>query len=390
MKRKLGYVGILVLAIASIAEAQGSGKLSADTVLRKTLTKLLAIKTIKYKYHQEYDYASEGYKAESKADTFLEFTPLDNVIGLKFQFRNDDRFIAYNGSEVFELKEKDKTIKVESNPNVQDLSYRTHMSYGPLMLRNALPTIIADKSVVKSVTETRTSSGRFYVIEFVLDKKYIDSGIGNILPMTIDRKTVYRVTVDKTSFMPVEVFRGNNVNKDFNRTTYSDIAENPTPPVETSWFYSTYLDTYQHAKPPENKLIKKGEVAADWTLPMYRTGGATSLNDFDGKVVLLDFWIFHCGACQDSVPRLNALQAKYKNKDFKLLTVNIADSPKLIDLFVKKAKPKFPILYNGKDLAEKYGVTAYPTAILIGKEGNVLYAGGFDAKVLDELIGKSL
>ncbi len=388
MYKKLKISIILIFAVVSIAFSQKT--LSAEDVLQKVSEKLTSLRTIKYKYHQEYNYASDGFFKVDRAECFLEFTPLDGVIGFKFQFNNQDKFEVYNGSELFELKKKEKTIKVEPKPDVERLSSAGLLQFSPLMLRNALPTIIPDKSIVKSISETKLNNINAYLIELTLNKAYIDSGNGNILPMTIDRKTIYRLIIDKKSFMPIEFFRSNNVNKDFNKTTYSEIVENPQPPIEKTWYYSSYLNEYKYAETPKDNLIKAGEIAHEINLPLFPKNQPTTLSQFRGKVVLLEFWIFHCVYCQEAVPKLNALQKKFNGKDFKLLTINISDSTRLIQLFIKKTKAEFPILSNGEEIAEKYGVIAYPRAVLIDKEGKVIYSGGFIPAKIEELINQNL
>ena len=40
-------------------------------------------------------------------------------------------------------------------------------------------------------------------------------------------------------------------------------------------------------------------------------GGISKLKDFQGKVVILDFWATYCPPCIEEIPHLKALQAKY-------------------------------------------------------------------------------
>lgn len=387
MIRKIIFSVSIVFLLSSLTFAKKT--LSADEILQKTAAKLSSLKMLKYKYHQEYNYKSEAFFAESKAESFLDFTPVESAVGLRFQFDDEVSVVTYNGSEKFSLNKKDKTIQIEAKPTGEKLSSSSYLQFAFPMWRNILPQIIADKTIAKSISETNNKSG--YLIEFALDKAYIDSGLGaKIFPMTIDRKTVYRLTIDKNSFLPVEVYRGNNVNQDFNKVTLSEIVENPTPPIENSWYYSTYLNEYKYAKPPADNLIKTGETAHNISLPMFGANKTVSLNDYKGKIILLEFWIFHCGACQASVPKLNALQEKFKDKNFQLLTVNIADSEKQIELFIELTKPAFPIIYQGESIAKQYGVWFYPTVVLIGEDGKIIYSGEFEKTKIEELIGQNL
>lgn len=381
------FLVFLLVSFISDVFAQNQKSLSAEDILQKTSAKLASLKTIKYKYKQEYNYKSEAYFAESKADSFLDFTSSENAIGLRFQFDNPDVFIAFNGSETFSLRKKDKTIQVSSKPKKEELSSSSYLQFSPLMWRNVLPIIIADKSIMKAIRDAGMNT---FIIEIELNKAFIDSGDGNILPMKVDRKSIYRLTIDNKTFLPIEIYRGTNVNEDFNKTTFSEIVENPNLPTENSWYYSTYLKDYQYAKPPQENLIKANSIAYELDLPTFQTNKTVSLNDYKGKLVLLEFWIFHCGYCQAAVPKLNALQTKYKDKNFRILSVNIADSENQINLFIEKFKPEFPILHQGESIAKQYGVYFYPTIVLIGKDGKVIYSGEFDEAKIESLIRQSL
>lgn len=381
------FLVILLVSFVSNIFAQNQKSLSADDILQKTSAKLASLKTIRYKYRQEYNYKSEAYFAESKADSFLDFTTAENAIGVKFQFDNSDVFIAYNGSETFSLRKKDKTIQVSSKPNKAELASFSYLQFSPLMWRNVLPKIIADKSIVKAIRDAGMNT---FIIEIELDKAFIDSGDGNILPMKVDRKSIYRLTIDNKTFLPIEIYRGTNANEDFNKATFSEIVENPNSPAENSWYYSTYLKDYQYAKPLQDNLIKANSTAYEINLPAFQMNKTVSLNDYKGKLVLLEFWIFHCGYCQAAVPKLNDLQAKYKDKNFQLLAVNIANSENQIGLFIEKFKPEFPILYQGESIAKQYGVYFYPTIVLVGKDGKVIYSGEFNTEKIDELISRNL
>lgn len=362
--------------------------LSADDILQRTADKLASLKSVKYQYHQEYNYKSEAYFRETKAESFLDFTPVESAIGIRFQLEDYDSTITYNGSEVFILNNKAKTIQVEAKPKNERLSSFSYLQFALPMWRNILPKIIADKKIVKSI---RDASVTTYIVEFELDKAFIESGLGsNIQPIMLDRKIIYRLTIDNKTFLPIEVYRGNSDNEDFNKVTFSEIIEDPAPPTENSWYYSTYLNEYKYAKPPQDNLIKANSTAYEINLPIFQTNKTVSLNDYKGKVVLLEFWIFHCGYCHAAVPKLNALQQKFKDKNFKLLTININDSEKQIRLFIDKLKPEFPILYNGEAIAKQYGVYFYPTVILIGKDGKIIYSGSFEQTKIDELIQQNL
>jgi thioredoxin-related protein len=84
------------------------------------------------------------------------------------------------------------------------------------------------------------------------------------------------------------------------------------------------------------------------------------------------------------------VQEKFKGKDFQLLSVNIANSEKHIQLFIEKTKPEFLILHQGEAIAKQYGVSFYPTIVLVGKDGKVIYSGEFEQTKIEQLISQNL
>lgn len=116
-------------------------------------------------------------------------------------------------------------------------------------------------------------------------------------------------------------------------------------------------------------------------------GKRVKLDDFRGKVVVLNFWGYWCGACKAEMPLLQRLWEEYRDKDIIVLTVHFdpgiysrEENMEKIQNFVKKAKLTFPILLHEGNLAAQYGGTALPTTFLIDQDGFVRYeCFGYDA-----------
>jgi thiol-disulfide isomerase/thioredoxin len=367
--------------------AQATEKVSAEKVLKKVSDKLNGLRSLKYKYQLELNYASEGYKAAFTTDAYLDFTSVDKILGVRYQFKNEDEFFVFNGSEKFELNRKNKTVKIAEKPINENFQRVTYFYNSPVTLRNVLAGVIKDSSIPKSLTETTANDRPTYVVEFVLDKKTFGR-LGGYDAMDLNRKTTYRLTIDKASYLPVEVLQKNSANEDFMKTVISDVAVNPVAPDPLSWYYSSYLNEYkrQDDRAPGNKLIAAGTSAPDWNLPVFDTNRLATLSQFKTKVVLVEFWISQCGFCIAAVPKLNLLADKYKGKDFKLIGINAHDSAEIINLFQQANKPRYDLLTSGAETAKAYGVDGFPMFVLIDKTGKVIYSVGFDEQKLDRLI----
>jgi thiol-disulfide isomerase/thioredoxin/outer membrane lipoprotein-sorting protein len=388
MTQVFTLLALFIVCFVANIFANDQKSVSAEDILQKTSAKLSSLKTVKYNHRRELNYQSQSYLREIEAEATVHFDLTEKLCGARFQFSNPEYLIVFNGSEFFDLEHKDKVINVKNKTRAGDLESSSYL-YGSLVtLRNILPKILADKTIPKKLLQIKENNQDFYVVEFPLSKFGITT-LGGFNTEPLERTLTHQIKIDKESYLPLELLLKLN-QTDFIKTSFTNLQENPPAPLGNSWYYSTYLKDYKFNSPSKTNLIAVGSVAPEFSLPLWKTDSTVSLSDYRGKLVMLDFWIYYCGACLASVPKLNELQAKYKDKNLKLLTVNIYDSPQLLENFVKTQKPEYPILHQGETIAKQYGVTFYPTVVLIGKDGKVLYSGVFDKEKIEELINKNL
>ena len=118
--------------------------------------------------------------------------------------------------------------------------------------------------------------------------------------------------------------------------------------------------------------IKEKIPLADFTLPTL-AGEQVTLSSLKGKVVFLNFWATWCPPCRAEMPSMERLYAKFKDKNFDILAVNLQEEPKPVKDFLTKNKLTFPVVLdtNGK-IGSVYGVRGIPTTYLIDKEGFIV------------------
>lgn len=107
------------------------------------------------------------------------------------------------------------------------------------------------------------------------------------------------------------------------------------------------------------------------------TGEEVSLKDYQGQVILLNFWSTDCSACRLETPYLEALYRRYQDKGLVVLAVNgFWDKKKDVELYITKYNLTFPHLVDPTGAAwTGYRVRFTPTTYLIDKEGKILAAG---------------
>ncbi|MBI3202077.1 MAG: TlpA family protein disulfide reductase [Myxococcales bacterium] len=106
-------------------------------------------------------------------------------------------------------------------------------------------------------------------------------------------------------------------------------------------------------------------------------GKTVRLSDHLGKdVVLIDFWATFCDPCMASMPHLDELYKKHKDKGFVVLGVSIdgPDSVAQVKSTVAKLGVSFPILLDQETsvVALYNPKTSAPFSVLIGRDGSVI------------------
>lgn len=103
-----------------------------------------------------------------------------------------------------------------------------------------------------------------------------------------------------------------------------------------------------------------------------RDGAAHTLADWQGKVVMLNFWATWCAPCREEMPALDRLQAELGGDDFEVVTIatgrNAVDR---IDAFFEEVGVEtLPVLLDPRQqVARDMGVVGLPVTVLIDREG---------------------
>jgi thiol-disulfide isomerase/thioredoxin len=110
------------------------------------------------------------------------------------------------------------------------------------------------------------------------------------------------------------------------------------------------------------------------------------LREYDGQVVVLDFWASWCVPCRRSFPWLNSMHEKYSAQGLVIIGVNLDASKEDALKFLTEYPASFRIHYDTKAmLARKYGVEAMPSSYVLGKDGEIRARHlGFKVKRQDE------
>ena len=361
------------------------------SLFRNVAEKLSAIKTISYHYNREFSYPSESYHSKSSGEMYLDFSKENDLVGFRYQYRDSAGLSVFNNAEAFDVNSYRKTINIAGKLTKSSFEGRSPIYNSIITLRNILPLVIEDQNIIKKVSDTLIANKSYYLLTFETRNKYPDYLGTGFSTTTQDLIFYNRLIVNKKTLLPLTLLQTKKGSEDLNRTDFTAIKMNPVPPTDHSWYYSSYLNEYKPEKQQSAAIIKAGEVAPDFSLTNYETGVKEELSKFRGHLVLLEFWIKNCGYCIEAVPKLNALNKKYKSANFRVLGLNTEDNQNAISAFVKKNQVEYPVFWgNNPELNKNYGIAAFPQVVLIDKAGLIIYSGKLDTQKITELIDKSI
>ena len=118
--------------------------------------------------------------------------------------------------------------------------------------------------------------------------------------------------------------------------------------------------------------VSLGEVVPNFTLPA-DNGRNVSLEDFRGRIVVLNFWASWCGPCIDELPSLKKFADKYQNTNLLVLGVSLDEDPEAYKDFLVQNQILFPNLRNpSHSVSEMYGTFKLPETYIISRDGHLI------------------
>ena len=355
-------------------------------IIQNTINKLQAYKNISFRYVYKQKEAFGDTLINEQKLTFLK-QPEDKEIGYFFwhDFKYNGMKVPtielYSGKSLTSLFPADSTFQTS---NKQTLAFNQSL-LGQL---NWIKTFL-NKNPSKLILSKDTLVNAINSYHFIL----------KIKDTLINKEHVYtyrHLYIDKDNGLPLRIL--NRVRSaDFSKEVANYYTEEnyfnyqlDQDTIDTAYFAAPAgFHPYKEKPPEETTLLLPGTTAPEWTL--YDTDDRkTSLSEFKGKIVLLDFFFVGCVPCIQSLAALDNLQKKYKNKNFVLLSISTKDSKKLVKEFKESQHIKNKMYANGADVAKAYHAYAAPTFYLINKEGKIVrvtegYADGFEKKMTDAI-----
>ncbi|MDA8985025.1 TlpA family protein disulfide reductase [Candidatus Pelagibacter sp.] len=122
----------------------------------------------------------------------------------------------------------------------------------------------------------------------------------------------------------------------------------------------------------KNIVIHKDLKVYDNVFFLDKNDKEINIKEFNGSLLLLNFWATWCAPCKEEMPSLDRLQVNQNLSNLKIFAINISqESKKKVDIFFKDLNIKNfePYFDSPITLAKTFSLRGVPTSILIDKDG---------------------
>ena len=121
-----------------------------------------------------------------------------------------------------------------------------------------------------------------------------------------------------------------------------------------------------------DRLVVAGDSAPGFEVTT-DSGRKIAVDNFGGRVLVVNFWATWCPPCISELPSLNALAAELKGSGVVFLGISVDKDKAAYDKFLKKVKLNFETSRDPEaDISADYGTFKYPETYVISREGKVL------------------
>jgi peroxiredoxin len=143
-----------------------------------------------------------------------------------------------------------------------------------------------------------------------------------------------------------------------------------------SYFFCNVKEVATFKQDPEAFMPPILPRPAPKTLGVKLDGASAAASEFQGKVLLVDFWATWCAPCVAAMPDLQKLHDKNASKDFSVVGISIdEEGAKKVKPFLARRKFTYPMLLDTDAKApvwKAFGVHGVPALFLINREGRIV------------------
>jgi len=100
---------------------------------------------------------------------------------------------------------------------------------------------------------------------------------------------------------------------------------------------------------------------------------ALDLDQYRGKVVVLDFWASWCKPCRQSIPWLNEMKSRYAHDGLVVIGVNVDAEHADAERFMRLVPIDFDVVFDpAGELAKRFKLQGMPSSFVFDRGGKLV------------------
>jgi len=143
-----------------------------------------------------------------------------------------------------------------------------------------------------------------------------------------------------------------------------------------------FFNSWQHEqKLSAAKITNDSQTTFSNVRPLFKLndleGNVRDVKEWDGNVLMINFWATWCPPCRKEMPAFIELQEKYQDKGFTIIGIALDEKQAVID-FTEPMGMNYPILLGdqqGMPLTTAYGnrLGVLPFTVIVDRHGNIIH-----------------
>ena len=125
---------------------------------------------------------------------------------------------------------------------------------------------------------------------------------------------------------------------------------------------------------PDISVDESEFIRAEYNMPLVSLDGSrTSLKEFEGKTIFLNFWATWCSPCIAEMPNIQKLYEDIgKNEDIVFVMLSLDENPQTAEAFMDRKEFTMPVYFLSGRQPGVYNSTVVPTTYVISPEGYIV------------------
>lgn len=137
--------------------------------------------------------------------------------------------------------------------------------------------------------------------------------------------------------------------------------------------------------------VPAAEAQLDFAFPDV-DGKQQSIQQWQGKTLVINFWATWCGPCLKEIPEFIKLQNEYGERGVQFIGIAIEDREAVVD-YLKRVAVNYPLMIAGdagSNLARQLGniINAVPFTVVVNRQGQIVHRqpGEFSRQQFQQIV----